>query len=97
MKRIQFEHVTPDQLKVGDIVMCFAHDDQWERRAAQVISIELDDIPGVFTFSDSGGSYAYEYRLWLTCRHISLKRLDAEGGPAFTWHRFPWNKTARYL
>ena len=95
-----FERVSPDQLKVGDLVMCFAHDDQWERRAARIVEIERDATPGIWTPTNSLGvplfSYPYAYRIWLTCRHINLKRLDAEGGPAYRWHRFPWNGTTRY-
>lgn len=95
-KFIRFERVAPDQVRVGDIIMCYRHDDQWEHANARVIAIEMDDKPGIWTFS-SGGRHPYDYRIWLTCRHISLKRLDATGGPEYRWHRFPWNGVTRYV
>ena len=81
--------------------MCRAHDDQWEARTARVISMERDDTPGELAIHDNTGKlfaiYPYAYRVFLVCRHVSLKRLDAEGGPAYRWHRFPWNGVVRYL
>lgn len=90
----KFEYVSPDQIQVGDIIACYRHDDQWEHANARVVAIEYDNTPGVWKPSDF--EYQYDYRLWLICRHVSLKQLDATGGPEFRWHRFPWNGVTRY-
>ncbi len=71
--------------------MCYRHDDQWEHANARVIDIRRDETPGTFA------GRTYSYQVWLTCRHISLKRLDALGGPVYCWHRFPWNRVTRFV
>lgn len=80
--------------------MCYCHDDQWESRSTRVISVEVDHTSGVVSSSAPEKwdfSYPYEYRVKLTCRHVNLKRLDAEGGPPYQWRFYPWNSVARYI
>jgi hypothetical protein len=91
---VDFEHVFPDQIQVGDVIMCYKHDDQHEQANAKVVGIERDNTPGVFLVG--GHEYHYDYRLWLVCRHFSLRYPDAEGGPEYRWHLFPWNGVSRY-
>jgi hypothetical protein len=91
---IKFERIAPDRVQIGDILMCSRHDDQWERVNTRVVGIERDDTPGAHQIGEYSRPYAY--RIWLTCRHISLKRLDAAGGPEYRWHLFPWNGVTRY-
>lgn len=97
VKSPPFELVAPDALTIGDLVICAAHDDIWEERTARIVDIDPVEGAGVYRFGPERRWWmAYDYRLFLLCRHISLKRLDATGGPVFRWHRFSWNKTVRY-
>lgn len=97
MRYLDFERVAPGEVKQGDILMCYAHDDQWECRNARVVDIEMIDGPGVFRFvADREYAEPYEYRICLHCRHVNMKRLDAVGGPVFQWHLFSWNGVTRY-
>ena len=93
---MQFDLITPNQIRVGDILMCYHHDSQWERRSCRVVAIDLDNVPGTYTWA-SGWSIDYEYMVHLTCRHVNVKRLDAEGGPVYRWSLFPWNTVGRFL
>ena len=93
------ESVTPDQLEVGDIVMCFAHDDQLEQANARIVRIDRDDRHYLWCFRDNRGReyrYAVTYTIWLTCHHLN-RHGNPKNQPSYIWHRFPWNTTTRYL
>ena len=96
----RFHKIPPDHLRVGDIIMCYAHDDQWEQRNARVCEVTVNRAPGVWDIPWPDGSkvehWAYDYRVTVTARHVSLKRPDAAGGPAFTWGFYPWNSVFRF-
>lgn len=90
----EVEYIHPDQVQVGDIVMCYRHDDQRERNNARIVGIERENTSGILLVG--GVPYHFSYRISFLCRHISLKDLDAFGGPLYRWHFFPWNGIVRY-
>lgn len=90
-KMIRFEYVSPDQLRVGDILCCYRHDDQLEAKNARIVGLQKVEKKGVIF------GLEYEYEIILTCRHVNVKRLDAEGGPIYLWHLYPWNGVTRYI
>lgn len=90
-----FEIVHGADLRPGDLLHCYRHDDQWEARTARVVSVEVSS-PGVYDWKRPDfGPTPYEYIATVTCHHIDLKRLEATGGPTFEWHLFNWNTVGR--
>lgn len=94
MKHHTWQQISPLELRVGDVIMCFRHDDQWEQAEARIVDLCVIG-PGEYVWNN-GYRKNYQAYIMARCRHVGLKHLDATGGPEFDWGFFDWNHAYRW-